>query len=276
MMNPISLLVCLPTALAVRSTRTFSLDLLAPLLGYVCIYSLLPHKEWRFITNIIPGTTAVAAAGASWIWTRKSKTWMYSLFSVVLVLSVAVSTAASLALLAISSLNYPGAYALNKLHELADSTKPEIHVRLDNLSRQTGATRFLQKDGVDAMLSNTTTRWYYDKTINPYALDYSDFWSRFDYVLEEYPEKVPGDWEVLEVIEAYAGLSLTKGVSILQMYTGPHDKMSTPDSSLLLTLLHCESWLKLHVTGGRWPRIRMEPMISILMRQSDSKPSASI
>jgi alpha-1,6-mannosyltransferase len=35
-----------------------------PLLSFVLLYSLLPHKEWRFIVYIVPLLTAFAAIQA--------------------------------------------------------------------------------------------------------------------------------------------------------------------------------------------------------------------
>jgi hypothetical protein len=59
-----------------------------PLLGYMAAYSILPHKGWRFFTHVLPllmlaGTVGSACLGS-----------------------------------AISSWNYPGGEALNRLHTL--------------------------------------------------------------------------------------------------------------------------------------------------------------
>ncbi|KAH0145128.1 glycosyltransferase family 22 protein, partial [Aureobasidium melanogenum] len=117
LLNPISWSLCVPLALVNRATRKSSLDIMIPLLAFVAIYSILPHKEWRFIIYIIPGLTGVGAAGASWIWTRRFKTLLYRLLSLGLVCSTLLSFASSLSLLYISSLNYPGGEALTRLHE---------------------------------------------------------------------------------------------------------------------------------------------------------------
>lgn len=272
MMNPLCLVICIPAAIVVKSTRKFSLRLLGPLLAYVAIYSILPHKEWRFITNIIPGLTAIAAAGATHIWNRRSTSWLFWSLSVALAVSVMCSAAASVGLLAISSMNYPGAVGIKRLHELTEPSTSGITVRFDNLSRQTGATRFLQRDGLDAQVRNTSVRWYYDKMEFPYSLTYDEYWSRFDYVLEEYPEKLPGGWDTLDVVESYAGLSLTEGISISRMLL---DHLASAHIANLRTfslLRRSETWLKTHVTKGLWPGIKMEPMITILKRSEFQTP----
>ncbi|PIG86465.1 hypothetical protein AARAC_006494, partial [Aspergillus arachidicola] len=70
LLNPLVYLVGLPFALFQASTRSAAAYLLIPSLTFIAIYSLQPHKEWRFIVYTIPPLTAASALGASYIWTH--------------------------------------------------------------------------------------------------------------------------------------------------------------------------------------------------------------
>ncbi|KZF25953.1 glycosyltransferase family 22 protein [Xylona heveae TC161] len=180
LLNPLTFLLCIPLALANISTRSASMDILIPNLAFVGIYSIQPHKEWRFIVYVVPALTAAASLGAAWIWNRRAKSMLYVFLALALVGSVLASFAASTAMLTISSLNYPGAVALQRLHHIVASspsssssssslfsssaspsalpdgahtdigggipTTDVVKVHLDDLSCKTGITRFLQLD----------------------------------------------------------------------------------------------------------------------------------
>lgn len=281
MMNPLTLVLCIPVALADRLTRRFSLENLLPLLAFVALYSFLPHKEWRFILYIIPGLTAVASAGAAYISNRRSKHWLYALLFLSLIASTVLSFMASAGLLYISSLNYPGAIAINRLHVIAESERPLIRVHLDNLACQTGVTRFSQKRVpamADAGWQNQTV-WFYDKTEDEALKLTPEFWERFDYVIAQSHDHVLGNWEVLEAVEGYAGIGLSRGQLTRsplngtrepQIHSGESDIQSKPPA--MLDKLYgiwqqVEHWLTSHVTKGRWPYIMMEPKLYILKKQ---------
>lgn len=156
-MNPLTYTILIPLSVLNAATRGPCTALLAPCLSFVAIYSLLPHKEWRFIIYVVPALTACAAASAGWISTRYTKASAYRVATWALLASVALSAAASAALLAISAQNYPGGAALVSLHNRvamdeffsSDSAPlaPRIRVHLDNLACQTGVTHFLEKGG---------------------------------------------------------------------------------------------------------------------------------
>ncbi|OCL01828.1 glycosyltransferase family 22 protein [Glonium stellatum] len=277
LLNPLTYLVCIPFATINPATQRQSLDLLAPLLGFVGLYSLLPHKEWRFVLYVIPGLTAVAAAGASWIWVRRAKSLMYRLLSVALMASVLASFTASTALLAISSLNYPGGMALTRLHQTAGDEQRIIRVHFDNLACQTGVTRFLQKQNrpqrtegtFQAPEDLTQKRWEYDKTEDPSLLLDPAFWWKFDYVLAESPEKAIGGWQVVDVVNGFAGVRVLR--------PGEESGSTSPEELEILKLggqrksgRVAEVWKALEVlfrekiTRGWWIEIMMRPKIRIL------------
>lgn len=262
LLNPISWSVCIPLALVNRATRKSSSDIMIPLLAFVAIYSVLPHKEWRFIIYIIPGLIGVAAAGASWIWTRRSKTLLYRLLSLGLVCSTLLSFAGSMGLLYISSLNYPGGEALTRLHEIVPNERQgQTWVYMDNLACQTGVTRFLEKDAGSTFV--------YDKTENQTTLLDPGFWQKFDYVLAENPKRIIGSWEVVDTIYGYSGIGLGR-LTADQDSAPPlsaRGVVAQPVNMLLQMYNKVARTASQKLTGGRWPIIKMEPKIHILKSQ---------
>ncbi|SMQ50812.1 unnamed protein product [Zymoseptoria tritici ST99CH_3D7] len=253
LLNPMTYLICIPTALKIKMSQ----DVLIPQLAFIAVYSLLPHKEWRFIVYTIPALTAVAAGGANWIWTRRAKTAMYRLLSIALIISTIASFGISLASLYISSLNYPGGEALSRLHKLApQEPRLPIHVYLDNLACQTGVSR----------LQQTHPGWWYDKTEDEAKLVKSTFWKQFDYVLAEKPEKVIGNWKEIDTINGFAGVSMRPGDEddILPMpaVLGRPGRI-VHDAYQRMALVARQKFTK-----GYWPAIRMAPRIHILKREA--------
>ncbi|KAJ4372199.1 alpha-1,6- mannosyltransferase [Neocucurbitaria cava] len=282
LLNPAIYLLCIPVAVLNAATRRRSLDLLIPLLGFVALYSFLPHKEWRFIIYVVPGLTAIAGTGASWIWTRRAKSVIYAAISLALVASVLVSFAASTAILGISSLNYPGGEALKVLHnEIEHPPKRHFDVYFDNLACQTGVTRFLEShngpqtvlDVLEAQDSLQKRTWAYDKTEDPTMLLDPMFWAKFDYVLAERPEKVIGSWAVVHVVYGFDGVRLLKPGEESGSQTEPlyHAKKEVADgswASKVANIWHVlEGLLRDSILRGHWAEIKMEPKIRILENQ---------
>jgi alpha-1,6-mannosyltransferase len=225
LLNPLILTLLIPTSFMLPSTKYQSRDLVIPSILFIASYSLQPHKESRFIIYVVPPLTAAASLSASYIWTRRSKTLLYRAGSLLLVVSILGSFAASTGMLLISSLNYPGGEALSKLHAIIRKTEwPEtpqnspmnISVHVDVLSCMTGVTRFqeipwrdLQDDELP-IINERRTRIVYDKTEDEEELLVPEFWEKFDYALMEEPGKAIGKWEVVETVYAYAGVELLR------------------------------------------------------------------
>ncbi|KAL8915415.1 MAG: hypothetical protein Q9172_006884, partial [Xanthocarpia lactea] len=222
--NPMTYILCIPFAASQPVLRRPVMELVMPNLAFVALYSFQPHKEWRFIVYTIPSFLTAAALGASWIWTRRSKSALYRLLSLTLVASIAGSFVASGVMLAVSRLNYPGAEALNRLHALVPEHQSRypggreeriVNVHMDTLACMTGITRFLQLPappladlGESAGIEDAEKNlfWVYDKTDEEEKLLDPVFWQRFDWVLAERPERVIGKWKVVETVEGYGGL----------------------------------------------------------------------
>lgn len=281
MINPLTYLVCIPVAVLNPATRRRCLDLLIPLLSFVGLYSFLPHKEWRFIIYVTPGLTAVAAAGASWIWTRRAKSIIFSILSLALVGSVLATFAASTAILAISSLNYPGGAAIEYLHNRIHHDQTRHHqAYFDNLACQTGVTRFLEShdgpqtvlDTLEALDFTNSRTWTYSKTEDTDLLLDPLFWSKFDYVLAERPEKVIGSWSVVGVIYGYNGVRVLKPgeksgsnqiepVDMVERKTAMSEEIT---SKIAMSWKSLEGMLRETVLRGWWIEVKMEPKIRIL------------
>ncbi|TEY33275.1 hypothetical protein BOTCAL_0688g00040 [Botryotinia calthae] len=222
LMNPLILLLLHPLALTLPATKDTSKDLIVPSLLFVAIYSLQPHKESRFIIYVVPPLTAAASLSASYIWTRRSKSWLYTFGSLALLGSVALSFVASSAILMISSLNYPGGDALFQLHthilkDLSRSPRTQrtqdrnITIHMDVLSCMTVITRFQQYPSLPLRFpQNQNITLNYDKTEDSPELGEAAFWMKFDYALMEEPGLAIGKWDVLDTVFAYAGIEILK------------------------------------------------------------------
>lgn len=216
LLNPLIFLL-IPAALALPSARHPARDLVVPSLIFISAFSIQPHKESRFIIYVVPPLTAAASLTASYIWTRRAKSWLYSLGSLLLVGSIAASFLASSTMLLISSLNYPGGEALAQLHEhiqrqtqlpRGSSDSPAnttLSIHMDVLSCMTGVTRFQQRPNLAPHVHLS-----YDKTENATRLLEPGFWAGFDYALMEKPGKAIGKWDVVGTVFAYAGIEVLR------------------------------------------------------------------
>ena len=258
LLNPTTYLIGIPTAIA---TTKVSRDILAPQLAFLTVYSLLPHKEWRFIIYTVPAFTAVAAGGAGWIWTRQNKNRIYKLLSQALIFSTLASFATSLGLLYVSSLNYPGGEALHRLHTLThkDHDAP-LNVHMDDFSCQSGITRFQQ----------IVPTWTYDKTEDPAKLLDPVFWEKFDYVLSEHPERIIGRWNPVHVIWGFAGVSLRPGADEEAGILPIPSAFGDLGRKLQQRYYDVALYMRQKYTQGFWPAIRMKPRIYILEKEAAS------
>ena len=305
--NPMTYMLCIPITFALPPLRKKMRDILFPNLFFIFLYSFQAHKEWRFIVYVIPPVTAVAAAGASWVWTRRGKTLTYRFLSLALVASVFASFATSFCMLFISRLNYPGADALIQLHQLEAGHEGELKVHMDILSCMTGVTRFLQQPSAleTGKTSYTGPIWQYDKTEDEETLLRPEFWLPFDYALAEEPERVIGKWEIVGVANGYSGIQLVKPQKIIDhvgstsmerilaarnthdLKRGATDLVQDAQATIQQladskwreglwqqtteqSLETSLGWIRRHVAGGYGIEVKMQPRINIL-RQVRSK-----
>ncbi|KAI0505101.1 Alg9-like mannosyltransferase family-domain-containing protein [Xylaria bambusicola] len=266
-----SSLVLLPFALWNPGTAKQARALAVPSLLFVAIYSIQPHKEARFIFYVAPPLTAAAALGAGYVFSRRTKSPFFATVSLAILGSVLVSFAISTVMLGISSLNYPGGEALAAFKDLVASTKDldiqTAAVHTDVLSCMTGVTLFGQHSNwplVDNTYKDNTISFTFDKTEDEMTLRNPVFWEKFDYVLAEDPAKPLGPWEVIGVVEGFAGIEILKPGSFA---TGNADVESAGDRVLGRgTLVKRVRDMVRKTTGGWWIGPRMEPRIHILRK----------
>ncbi|SEI31608.1 YALIA101S01e27380g1_1 [Yarrowia lipolytica] len=172
---------------------------------YVAIYSLQPHKEWRFIIYTVPIFTLLAAVGATSIWEKRNTNKIYMVGSVIIILTTFLTFVLSCFMGSISSFNYPGGFALEAFHDLPEVAKHTFHfgergqayvdpimVHVDVPTCMTGAIRFGESE--DFTESGAII---YDKTEDKETLE--DLWDGFDYVITA--EKRP-DMDLADTITA--------------------------------------------------------------------------
>lgn len=156
---------------------------------YVAVYSLQPHKEWRFIIYTVPIFTLLAAVGATSIWEKRNTNRIYMVGSVLIILTTFFTFVLSCFMGSISSFNYPGGFALEAFHDLPEVAKHTFHfgergqayvdpimVHVDVPACMTGSIRFGESE--DFTQSGAII---YDKTEDQESLE--DLWDGFDYVI---------------------------------------------------------------------------------------------
>ncbi len=279
--NPLTYQICLPFTLSVPMLRRSALDILLPNLLFLAIYSFQPHKEWRFIIYVVPPFLAAASAGAAWIWTRRAKSFVYRSLSLVLAASTLASFIASFGMLAVSRLNYPGAEALDRLHLLASNDTGVVKVHMDTLACMTGVTRFLEKPP-PVLDDESAAFWIYDKTENEMKLLDPLFWEGLDYALSERPELVIGRWQIMEIVEGFAGVGIVRPgeepnaatVGLVSFNESWRTTMFAGGRVEALDRLMGKLWnggfenlMRSYVTRGWWAKVKMEPRIRILKKE---------
>uniref|UniRef100_A0A2P2HXZ8 Mannosyltransferase n=1 Tax=Hirondellea gigas TaxID=1518452 RepID=A0A2P2HXZ8_9CRUS len=175
--------------------------LTAPAFIFVALFSLLPHKELRFIVYALPLFNVAAAAGCHYIWRNKRKNIMWGLLCCGAALHLLVNCTLTALLLTVSANNYPGGVSLMRLHELVPDTQ-RLSVHIDNLAAQSGVTRFLQFND----------NWNYNKTedLRAGGRDIRSFThllveakTKYAYNLKHYSES----HNIMEAIEAFSHLT---------------------------------------------------------------------
>lgn len=116
--------------------------LVAAALGFVFLFSFLPHKELRFIIYIFPLLNVAAAAACDTLWKNRGKSFFRALLAVGIIFMIVLNGVLSTGFLIVSSKNYPGGNALLAMHRLEDSFT-NLNIHIDVHSAQTGVSRWV-------------------------------------------------------------------------------------------------------------------------------------
>ncbi|GMS81372.1 hypothetical protein PENTCL1PPCAC_3547, partial [Pristionchus entomophagus] len=144
--------------------------LIAPFLAFVGLYSVLPHKELRFIIYVVPVLSVPAAVVFARLYINRHKSVFIRFASWGFYALIATNLAANVIFTIAAATNYPGGDALSWLQhsQRYDRARPRS-VHIDVYAAQSGVSRFYQ--GYDA--------WEYNKTegLTPSEL------ARFDFLI---------------------------------------------------------------------------------------------
>ncbi|XP_047341534.1 dol-P-Man:Man(7)GlcNAc(2)-PP-Dol alpha-1,6-mannosyltransferase isoform X2 [Impatiens glandulifera] len=174
---PRSLLAAYPLSLLGVFIDRRLLPYMLPIWSFVILYSKLPHKELRFIIGVIPMLNLSAATAASRIFNnRKKGSWVFLYIGLLglLLSSLGLTVVTFMA----SYENYPGGYALQRLHLLGEveSDQNKTWVHIDSFSAMNGVSRFCEND----------SPWRYSKEEGIHLGELSQ--RNFTYLLNEHKE----------------------------------------------------------------------------------------
>jgi alpha-1,6-mannosyltransferase len=156
---------------------------------FVALYSLLPHKELRFIFYAIPVFNLTAAIGIEQL-RRKIKPLFFLLLSALI-----ASFILAVLFFRASSYNYYGGDALNTLYKLEANNHEDKYVHLDVHVTMNGFTRFQQY---------TNSTWKYSKQES--NINIRDFTHMITgRSIEELKKQAPDFEKVFEVLAVQEG-----------------------------------------------------------------------
>ncbi|XP_033339729.2 alg12 alpha-1,6-mannosyltransferase isoform X1 [Megalopta genalis] len=130
--------------------------LTVPGIVFIILFSFLPHKELRFIIYVFPLLNVSAAAVCHRIWENRAKGTWHGFMAMIISGHLVLNALFSMFLLCVAGTNYPGGLAIAKLHRLEKDSIGPVHVHIDDLTAQTGVSRFTQ----------TNDSWIYSKQEN--------------------------------------------------------------------------------------------------------------
>lgn len=194
---------------------------------YVALYSLQPHKEWRFIVYVAPVYTLLFASGVVQVshalQTRVGEVMRVGFQLLVATLIAGIAAGTGIKTLA-SVYNYPGGDALSRFHShvpyVLDAPEPLV-VHMDVATCMSGASLFGQQYAPAlSTLGRDSSKvpWVvYDKTEDEEALE--EIADSFDFVIsatspdeiaEEYPLPDPRElkWKVVETAKGFNGIDV--------------------------------------------------------------------
>ncbi|THH04867.1 hypothetical protein EW145_g5206 [Phellinidium pouzarii] len=179
-------------------------SLLVSPISFIALISCLEHKEWRFIVYTVPIFTVAAARGASWM-SVEDFTYYYSS---PIECCIAANLLVTFVMTQVSMTNYPGGEALSYFNELFEGT-PSVHVHIDNLAAQTGASLFLQVHAPpypSFLPVPSRSDWVYNKTEHVKAADVTAA-RHFTHAITEHADEFPrSKWSNVGCVKGFDGI----------------------------------------------------------------------
>eukprot|EP00940_MAST-03C_sp_MAST-3C-sp2_P001032 g1032.t1 len=197
--------------------RLFDIDALKVFVlptTFVLLYSILPHKELRFIMPVFPIFNGLAALGMAKIWNlaeetsndkkavprrrlSKTRALVGRLGRLALIVLMSASTTACSVFFGASYWNYPGGHALVQLHQeqaIVSGAQPRL-VHIDVTSAMTGVSRF-----VELGRDNDDDAWSYSKA--EHLNDASDY-QEFTHLLTAEPDRHRERFDEIAAVEGF-------------------------------------------------------------------------
>lgn len=169
---------------------------------FILLYSILPHKELRFIVYSFPLLNLASACACQRLWINRNKTFLQTLLALAAVGHLLGNFVLTVFLLTVSGTNYPGGVAMSRLHRIA-SSDANVTVHLDNLTTQSGVTRFTE----------IYANWTYSKDEHLKAGD--EALHKFDYLLAEVKNRFSPEMRILqqthdkiELVECFSNIGV--------------------------------------------------------------------
>ena len=188
--------------------------LLLPCICFVCLYSILPHKELRFVLYVVPAINACCAICltslyARWI-RKKNKSRVAGLSFGIGILLVLAGAGATLFFTGASYYNYPGGVALKKLHQLTSNEFYYLNVDQNGNNEKDGPSRPAHVHiGVKAAMTGVSRYGYQVGNGRLYSKDESlvnaGEYSSFTHLLTDDPTFHQERFEVIENVESFSG-----------------------------------------------------------------------